>query len=101
MSHRSFHLGPCARLAMLALLALSAVASAGNRRYTVTAPDGVVLAVEESGDPDGMPLVFVHGLLGSRLSWEAQLDSPVLQRYRLIGYDLRGHGRSGKPADAE
>nr|WP_329610251.1 alpha/beta fold hydrolase [Achromobacter xylosoxidans] len=57
----------------------------------------MTLAIQESGDPAGPAIVFVHGLLGSRLSWEAQLSSPLLQRYRLIAYDLRGHGQSGKP----
>jgi len=70
------------------------------RQYTVTAPDGLRLAVQEAGNPDGPAIVFVHGLLGSHLSWAAQLASPALQRYRLITYDLRGHGLSGKPADA-
>src|SRR5687768_7980948 len=82
-----------------ALLASSAVL-AQTKSYTVTAPDGVKLAVQESGNPDGAPVVFIHGLLGSHLSWNAQLQSPELQRYRMIAYDLRGHGLSGKPTDA-
>ncbi|CUR79083.1 alpha/beta fold hydrolase [Achromobacter xylosoxidans] len=84
-------------LAMIALLSASAAALADDRQYTAVAPDGVTLAIQESGDPAGPAIVFVHGLLGSRLSWEAQLSSPLLQRYRLIAYDLRGHGQSGKP----
>ncbi|MCZ8391565.1 alpha/beta fold hydrolase [Achromobacter xylosoxidans] len=84
-------------LAMIALLSASAVAVADGRQYTAVAPDGVTLAIQEAGDPAGPAIVFVHGLLGSRLSWEAQLSSPLLQRYRLIAYDLRGHGQSGKP----
>lgn len=81
-----------------ALLALSQDALAARSSYTVTAPDGVVLTVHEAGDPAGPPIVFLHGLLGSSLNWEAQLDSPALQRFRLIAFDLRGHGQSGKPA---
>lgn len=83
-----------------ALFAASSPALADTKSYTVTAPDGVKLAVQESGNPDGAPIVFIHGLLGSHLSWEAQLQSPQLQRYRMITYDLRGHGLSGKPTDA-
>ncbi|AVJ31043.1 alpha/beta fold hydrolase [Achromobacter spanius] len=78
----------------------SAAAHAQSRQYTVTAPDGVTLAVQEAGKSDGPPVVFVHGLLGSHLNWGAQLSSPALQGYRLITYDLRGHGQSGKPVDA-
>lgn len=87
-------------LLLAAVLACSALAQAAERHYTVTAPDGVALAVQEGGNPDGPAIVFVHGLLGSRLNWQAQLDSPRLRGYRLITYDLRGHGLSGKPADA-
>jgi non-heme chloroperoxidase len=89
--------------AWLALLfvVLAPTALAAERHYTVTAPDGVQLAVQESGNPAGPAIVFIHGLLGSRLNWEQQTTSPDLQRYRLITYDLRGHGLSGKPADAE
>lgn len=83
------------------LLAASAAASAETRNYTVTAPDGVTIAVQESGDPDAPAVIFIHGLLGSHLSWEAQVNSLELQRYRLITYDLRGHGLSGKPAGAD
>lgn len=88
-------------LAAVALLvAASAVAHAQSRQYTVTAPDGVTLAIQEAGKSDGPPIVFVHGLLGSHLNWAAQLSSPKMQRYRLITYDLRGHGLSGKPVGA-
>ncbi|EKS1844519.1 alpha/beta hydrolase [Cronobacter muytjensii] len=67
------------------------------RSYTVTAPDGVTIAVQESGDPDGKPIIFLHGLLGSHLNWSRQLADPQLQRFRLITFDLRGHGLSDKP----
>jgi non-heme chloroperoxidase len=75
-------------------------ASAADKHYTVTAPDGVQLAVQEAGNPEGRPVVFIHGLLGSRLNWQAQVNNAQLKGYRLITYDLRGHGLSGKPADS-
>lgn len=89
------------RTLMLAaiLLATASLAQAETRHYSVTAPDGVTLAVQESGNPDGPAILFIHGLLGSHLNWDAQRASPVLQGYRLISYDLRGHGLSGKPGD--
>lgn len=88
-------------MAGAALLAASAAAFASGRAYTVTAPDGVALAVQEAGNPRGAPVIFIHGLLGSRLSWQQQLQDARLQRYRLITYDLRGHGLSGKPVEAD
>ncbi|EHK69160.1 arylester hydrolase [Pseudomonas psychrotolerans L19] len=86
-------------LSLILLLSLTSLA-AQAREWRVTAPDGVVLAVQEQGNPCGMPIVFIHGLLGSRLNWDAQLTSADLSRFRLITYDLRGHGLSGKPSDA-
>jgi len=85
----------------LSVLALFSSARAADKHYTVTAPDGVALAVQESGNPDGPAIVFIHGLLGSRLNWEQQVGSTQLRGYRLITYDLRGHGLSGKPAGLE
>jgi non-heme chloroperoxidase len=85
-------------LALGALLLASTATPAQTRAWTVTAPDGVTLAVQEAGNPDGPAVILIHGLLGSHLNWDAQLNSAPLRRYRLITYDLRGHGLSGKPA---
>ncbi|QWA14135.1 alpha/beta hydrolase [Sodalis ligni] len=79
----------------------SPFALAATKSYTTISPDGVTIAVQESGNPDGAPVIFIHGLLGSHLNWDTQVNSPELQRYRLITYDMRGHGLSGKPTDAE
>lgn len=90
------------RLALLSLLLVVSTASlAETKSYTISAPDGVTIAVQESGNPDGQSIVLIHGLLGSHLSWGAQVRNPALQGYRLITYDLRGHGLSGKPSEAE
>lgn len=88
-------------LAGVALMAASVLAQAAVKPYTVTAPDGVPISVQETGDPNGQPIIFVHGLLGSHLSWEKQVGSPELQRYRLITFDMRGHGMSGHPERAD
>ncbi|HWW69444.1 MAG TPA: alpha/beta hydrolase [Duganella sp.] len=92
---------PMLRALLLACaLAAASAAQAETKTYTATAPDGVTLAVREAGDPQGVPLIFIHGLLGSTLNWEAQVGDPRLQRYRLISYDMRGHGLSDRPASA-
>ncbi|UXH79954.1 alpha/beta fold hydrolase [Roseateles amylovorans] len=93
------------RRTVLQLVLLLAVAAppafAWDRSSVVTAPDGVTLAVQETGDPEGPTVIFVHGLLGSRLSWDAQWRDPALQRFRLIAFDLRGHGQSGMPTSPQ
>ena len=52
------------------------------------------LYYEEHGD--GQPLVFIHGLGSSSRDWEFQVPE-FSKSYRVITYDLRGHGRSDKP----
>lgn len=87
----------------LLVLAASFTAPSAFARETqsfATTPDGVKIAIQESGNPKGPELVFVHGLLGSHLTWDKQVKSPLLRKYRIITYDLRGHGLSGKPAAA-
>lgn len=93
--------GCCYALIALLLTTISSLAVAGEKNYTITARDGVKIAVQESGNLTGPAVIFIHGLLGSHLNWEKQLSSPELQDYRMITYDLRGHGKSGKPDDAE
>lgn len=83
------------------MMIMPSVAMAWQKDYTVKSPDGVDIAVQEAGNPAGRPIVFIHGLLGSHIDWESQLHSPDLLRYRLITFDLRGHGLSGKPQDAQ
>jgi pimeloyl-ACP methyl ester carboxylesterase len=61
----------------------------------VETEDGVKLNVVEAGRVDGPPMVFVHGLASSWLAWKGVLGVPELARhYRLIAFDLRGHGDS-------
>lgn len=93
-------LSPGRYLAIL-LFSFSASLFASDKQYTVTSADGVELAVQESGAPQGKPIIFIHGLLGSHLNWEKQRQDPALQRFRLISFDMRGHGLSAKPTQAE
>ena len=46
---------------------------------------------------DGLPLLLLHGYLGSSAMWDPYLDE-LAQHFRLIIPDLRGHGRSTNPA---
>ncbi|HUP92463.1 MAG TPA: alpha/beta hydrolase [Solimonas sp.] len=45
----------------------------------------------------GAPLVLIHGLGSSHLDWEHQVPD-LAAGYRVLALDLRGHGRSDKPA---
>lgn len=47
----------------------------------------------EPGNPNGLPIVLIHGFPFSHEMWEPQIA--VLQkRFRVVAYDLRGHGES-------
>ena len=62
--------------------------------------DGLVLAGYEYGNPKGPEILFIHGFAQSSLCWNNQFSSSALVRdFRLIAFDLRGHGASEKPAD--
>ena len=73
--------------------------SADRRKTTVMTPDGVEIVLEESGNPLGPEIVFIHGFSVSRLCWAKQLREILARDFRMVAYDLRGHGESGKPAD--
>ncbi len=59
--------------------------------------DDLSLHYEESGA--GTPIVFLHGLGSSGRDWEFVAPGFTGQHRALIP-DIRGHGRSGKPAGA-
>jgi non-heme chloroperoxidase len=68
--------------------------------HSVKGPAGIELCVEETGNPDGQPILFIHGFSQSRLAWTHQLRSPLGDDFRLVAMDLRGHGGSQRPHDA-
>ena len=55
------------------------------------------LAVTAAGPADAPALLFVHGYSQSSLCWRRQFESELAQRFRMVAYDLRGHGMSAKP----
>jgi pimeloyl-ACP methyl ester carboxylesterase len=67
----------------------------------VKSADGVMLAVQEWGNPTGRAIVFVHGFSQSNLAWSRQVKSDLAKEFRLITFDLRGHGNSDKPLAPE
>lgn len=70
-----------------------------RRRLTANATDGVRIAIQEWGDPNGPELLLVHGGMQSHLCWQQQLTG-ALDHCRIVTFDLRGHGESDKPSDA-
>ena len=62
-----------------------------SRAFSVTA-DGLTYAGIEWGEPDGYPIVALHGWLDNALSFSVL--APFLSEYRLIALDLSGQGLS-------
>ncbi|SFS61265.1 alpha/beta fold hydrolase [Marininema halotolerans] len=57
--------------------------------------EGFRISVKVTGNPNGIPIVFIHGFSESWLIWNFQLSSPLLLRkYKLIAIDMRGQGES-------
>jgi pimeloyl-ACP methyl ester carboxylesterase len=69
--------------------------------FLVRSTDGTMLAGEAQGDPQAPEILFIHGLRQSRLSWDKQFADETLAGFRLVRFDLRGHGDSDKPAVPE
>lgn len=66
--------------------------------FLARSADGIQLTGEAVGNPASPEILFIHGLRQSRLSWDKQFGDPALSGFRLVRFDLRGHGDSDKPA---
>jgi pimeloyl-ACP methyl ester carboxylesterase len=69
--------------------------SAGPRHRTVPAPAGRLHLVEQGTGP---LVLLVHGFPESWYSWRHQLPALAAAGYRAVALDVRGYGRSSKPA---
>lgn len=67
---------------------------------TVQGGGDITLHVDETGNADGDPILFIHGYTQSRLAWDKQMESDLADDFRLVAMDDRGHGLSEKPRDA-
>jgi pimeloyl-ACP methyl ester carboxylesterase len=65
----------------------------------VTAPDGVKLATYEFGNLNGPELLLIHGFAQCHLCWVPQIKSELARDFRIITFDMRGHGESDTPSD--
>src|SRR5213593_3411532 len=66
------------------------------KTHTVQGDGGARLAVRE-WPGEGPSILLLHGLASSSHIWD--LVAPRLApRFRVVAYDLRGHGLSGKPS---
>jgi non-heme chloroperoxidase len=71
------------------------------KTYTVEGGGGIHLHVREWGRADGPPILFIHGWSQNHLCWRKQVEGPLADEFRLVAYDLRGHGMSEAPLETE
>ncbi|WP_333678484.1 prolyl aminopeptidase [Dyella sp.] len=68
------------------------------RTHRIAVDSRHTLYVEECGNPEGLPVVFLHGGPGAGLApYHRRFFDP--QRYRIVLFDQRGAGRSTPFAD--
>jgi pimeloyl-ACP methyl ester carboxylesterase len=92
----------CGLLALVAALLFLPCADAapGKGQFEfLAAPDGVPLCVFETGNPQGKALLLIHGFSQSYAVFKRQYEGDLARDHRIVAFDLRGHGCSGKPWD--
>ena len=87
--------------ALFLVLSCTYVQAQDHKSISVLTPDNITLAAQEWGNPKGPEVVFIHGLGQSHLSWQKQYESSLAKDFRILTYDLRGHGDSGKPSEPD
>lgn len=69
--------------------------------HTVKGGGGINLHVREWGKPAGVPILLIHGWSQNHLCWTKQYESELQSEFRTVALDLRGHGMSDSPLQAE
>jgi non-heme chloroperoxidase len=72
-----------------------------HRTHTVKGGGGLRIHVREWGPADAPPILFIHGWSQNHLCWARQYESALTGEFRLVAFDLRGHGMSEAPLEPE
>lgn len=87
---------------LLGLVHCASLADQHNAEFIeVAGGGGIPLNVAVTGPVDAQGILFVHGTGQSYLSWDKQFNSGLRDDFRLVAFDLRGHGNSAKPWQGE
>lgn len=75
-----------------------------NPPFSLFYHDGLQLAYFDAGDPDGVPVLLIHGFASSaNVNWVHPGWVKTLGEagYRVVAIDNRGHGQSDRPHDSD
>lgn len=61
---------------------------------TIQTPDGTSIFYKDWGPKDAQPIIFHHGWPLSSDDWDNQMLFFLSERFRVVAFDRRGHGRS-------
>lgn len=56
--------------------------------------NGIKIHYLDVGGPANIPLILIHGMTFDHQMWNPQIEI-LKDKYRVIAYDIRGHGKSG------
>jgi len=68
-----------------------------DAKFTVT-PDGLRIHYRDEGNPDGTPIILIHGTSSSLQAFEP-IAGQLGGEFRIITYDQPGHGLSSQSPD--
>jgi pimeloyl-ACP methyl ester carboxylesterase len=88
-------------MVMNATASLASSAPTTSRAATLTAQDGIALAIEHFGEESERAIVFAHGFGQTRHAWDATAAALARASWHGITADARGHGDSGRRADGD
>lgn len=69
------------------------------RVHTIGGGSGLKLHVRDFGPQSAPPILLLHGWSQHHLCWIKQFESSLVEEFRLVAMDLRGHGQSEAPSD--
>jgi pimeloyl-ACP methyl ester carboxylesterase len=92
---------PFAAFLSAGLMMAGSAAAAELSFSVVPGHGGLPLSVAETGNPEGPEILLLHGMAMGLQSFQPQFGSALAKEFRIVAYDLRGHGNSGKPWRAE
>ncbi len=72
----------------------------GGSPFNARSADGTELYGETFGPAEGQTLVLVHGWTEALRYWTYEIRA-LSDQFRVVAYDLRGHGRSGRAASGD